>query len=221
MKHFYLTLIIFYLFSFQAESQQLMVEGGKSLTNIKFKNSQGENLENLQATAQSYISVTFRKNAVKDIMHVIAGISLNSYGAIGSDNTVNNFFEWEATYLSLFAGIDIKVLKANKFSFYLRGTIAAEFILQGSQTLNNQVFNLVGEEDFDKTNFFFRGGLIADYSLSESLSIFLQYKYGQSKQLRYDSSNSNQSRTRIKAHDIGFGLVINLKNKENITQPRN
>ena len=217
MKYFYITTLFFFLYSFQAKSQQLMFEGGKSLTTITFKNSQGENLENLQPTAQNYISVAFRKNAVKDILHVVAGTGINSYGAIGSDNAVNNFFEWEATYLGVFAGIDVRVFKANKFSFYIRGTVSSEFILQGSQTLNNQVFNLVGEEDFTRTNFFFRGGLITEYSISESLSVFLQYKYGQSKQLRYDSSNINQSRTRLKSHDIGFGLVINLKNKKNAT----
>lgn len=215
MKYFYIITIVVFLFSFQVKGQQLMLEGGKSLTTITFKNSQGENLENLQATTQNYISVAFRKNAVKDILHVIAGTGINSYGAIGSDNAVNNFFEWETTYLSLFTGVDIKMFKANKFSFYLRGTVSSEFILQGSQTLNNQVFNLVGEEDFNKTNFFFRGGLVSEYSLSESVSIFLQYKYGQSKQLRYESSNINQSKTRLRAHDIGFGLVINLEKKKN------
>jgi len=220
MKHLYLAIIVFCLISFQAESQQLMLEGGKSLTSISFKNSQGENLENLQATTQDYISLGFRKNAVKDILHVITGVSLNSYGAIGSDNAVNNFFEWETTYLGLFAGIDIKIFNTNKLSFYFRGIASAEFLIQGSQTLNNQVFNLVGEEDFKKPHFFFRGGLITEYSISESLSVFLQYKYGQSKQLRNDSSNSNLSATRFKAHDIGFGLVINLKktqhNKTNL-----
>jgi len=216
MKNLYALIILFsLLFSIQTKSQELMIEGGKSLTSLKFKDSQGENLDNLQATSQNYISLGFRKNVVKDVLHIVLGTGINSYGAIGSDNTVNNFFEWETTYLGIYAGVDVRLYKANNVSFFLRGTTSAEFILQGSQTLNNQVFNLVGEEDFDKTNFFFRGGAIVSYEFTESVSVFFQYKYGQSLQkLNTDASSNNLTETNLNSHDIGFGLVINLqKNK--------
>jgi opacity protein-like surface antigen len=210
MKFLKTITIILLLFSFKANSQDLLIEGGKSLTAFKFKNSQGENLDNLQGTSQSYFSIAYRKNVVKNILYVIAGTGINTYGAIGSDDSVNNFFEWEATYLNVFVGLDFKVYGTDKMTFYLRGTTSAEFMLQGSQTLNNQVFNIVGAADFDKTNYFFRAGTAIEYKLNNTLSLSFQYRYGQSKQLKNNATEPNQSRLRFKSHDIGLGLVVKL-----------
>jgi hypothetical protein len=209
MKKLYIPFIFVFLFCInQVNSQQLFVEGGKSLTVFEFEDSQGENLGNLQGTSQSYVSLGYRKNVVNNVLHVVLGTGIHSYGAIGSDDTVNNFFEWETTYLDLFTGIDVRLYNKNKFAFYLRGTAAAEFLLQGSQTLNSQVFNLVGEEDFDKPNYFVRAGTVLEYELSESLSVYFQYKYG--KSLQKLKVANGQSELGFKSHDIGFGLFINL-----------
>lgn len=209
MKKIHIPFILIFLFSInQINSQQLFVEGGKSLTTFEFENSQGGNLDNLQSTSQSYISLGYRKNVVNDILYAVLGTGIHSYGAIGSDDTVNNFFEWETTYLDLFTGIDIRLFSKDKFAFYIRGTAAAEFMLQGSQTLNNQVFNLVGEDDFDKPNYFVRAGTVLEYKLSESLSVYFQYKYG--KSLQKLKVANGQSKLGFKTHDVGFGLIINL-----------
>ncbi|PHR69594.1 MAG: hypothetical protein COA67_09270 [Lutibacter sp.] len=217
MKYFYSLLVLFSFLNIQVNAQQIILESGKSMTSFEFKDSQGTKLENLQGTTQNYIFLGFRKNAIKDFLHVLVGTSMNSYGTIGSDNAVNNYYEWETTYLGFLAGVDIKLLKIKKMTFYLRGTTSVEFLLQGTQIVNNNVYDLVGEEDFDKSNIFFRGGAVLEYPLSDIVNISLQYKYGKSKQLKNDSSHSNQARIKFKSHDIGFGLIINLKKskKEN------
>ncbi len=208
MKKLIITSTFLLLMTLTINSQQLFVEGGKSLTSFEFENSQGENLDNLQSTNQSYISLGYRKNVVQDILHIIVGTGIRSYGAIGSDDAVNNFFEWETTYLDLSAGLDVRVFQANNLSFYLRGTTAAEFMLQGTQTLNSQVFNLVGEEDFDKPNFFIRAGTVIEYNVTETMSVYFKYAYA--KSLQKLNVVNGQSKLGFKSHDIGFGLFINL-----------
>jgi len=212
MKPLSLTLISFVLFISTANSQQIMVESGKSITSLSFDDFQSNSLGNIQPATQNYISFGYRKKAIKEILYVIAGTGIHSYGAKGSDNN-QNFFGWEATYLSIYTGVEVKILRYQSLEFSLRIRASPEFIIQGVQTLNNQVFNLVGQEDFDKANLFFRGGAMVEYGLIYAMSLFVQYKYGVSTQLANPSLN-NRGRLQFQAHDIGFGIVINLDSQE-------
>lgn len=212
MKYLSLVLISLALFMSEANSQQIMVESGKSITSLSFNNFQSTSLGNIQPTTQKYISFGYRKRALKDILYIIAGSGVHSYGAKGSDNN-QNFFEWETTYFSIYTGVEVKIIRYQSLEFSLRIRVSPEFIIQGVQTLNNQVFNLVGQEDFDKANLFLRGGAMAEYGLIYSMSLFVQYKYGVSTQLA-NPSLDNRGKLQFQSHDIGFGIVINLDSQE-------
>ncbi|AMC11825.1 hypothetical protein Lupro_11360 [Lutibacter profundi] len=207
-------IIIFSIFltvCFQAFSQQLVIEIGKSITNFDYKNSQGNELDNLQSTNQSYMYVGYRTNIFKDFIFASLGTNYSTYGSIGSDNVLNNYFEWETSYLGLNVGLDFRVFKIKKVNFYVKSTFSSEFIIQGTQQLNNTVYDLVGADDFDQTNYFFRVGTFVDYSISKQMTLFFQYMGGKSKQLRSSVSNIDQEKLRLVSHNFGFGLFINLK----------
>ncbi len=204
MKKIYILLILSTVFSFHSFSQEITMETGVSFTSFEFKNSQGNELDNLLPTTKNFISLAYRQNVLKDILHLVGGLSLNQYGAVGSDDSVNLYYQWDTSYLGVFIGVDIKVFKTNKMTFYLRGTTASEFILQGTQTLNNQVINLKKLDYFNNPTFFFRAGAIIEYHVSETFSIFTQYKYGKS------SENGKSEKLKYKSHDIGLGLVVKL-----------
>jgi len=207
MKKIYVLVIITTIFSFQSFSQEILTETGISFTSFDFKNSQGEELNNLQPTTNNFISLGYRHNVLNEVLHIVGGFSFNKYGAIGSDNDINLFYEWETSYLGIYLGLDVKVFSTEKVSFYLRGTTSSEFLLQGTQTINNQVFDLKGVEEFDSSTFFFRGGAIVEYSISDNLSIYTQYKYGQS------TENGDTEKLKYISSEIGVGLVIKLKSK--------
>lgn len=211
MKNIYILLLINVLFSFQVNSQQLVLETGKAITSFDYENSQGNQLDNLQSTNQNYMYVGYRTKVFKDFIHTSLGVNYSTYGAIGSDNEVNNFFKWETSYLGLNLGLDFRFLKIKKINFYIKGSLSSEFIIQGTQTLNNTVYDLVGEDDFDQTNYFFKAGAFIDYPISKNMSVFIQYIGGKSKQLRNSVSNIDQEKLRLVSHNFGFGLFINLK----------
>ena len=211
MKKLYILIIINTLFSFQANSQQLVLETGKAITSFDYKNSQGKELDNLQSTSQNYMYVGYRTNILKEFIQASLGVNYSTYGAIGSDTNVNNYFEWETSYLGLNIGLDFKLFKIKKFNFYVKGAFSSEFIIQGTQTLNNTVYDLVGEDDFDQTNYFFRAGTFIDYPILENVKLFIQYMGGKSKQMRSSVSNIDQEKLRLVTHNFGFGLFINLK----------
>ena len=45
-----------------AESQQLLVEAGKTISSFEYSNSKGNNLENIQPTNHTYLSLGYRTN---------------------------------------------------------------------------------------------------------------------------------------------------------------
>jgi hypothetical protein len=202
--------ILFVVYS-QIFSQQIVLETGKAITSFDYKNSQGNQLNNLQSTNQNYMYVGYRTKIVKDFINVSLGINYSTYGAIGSDNAVNNYFEWETSYLGINLGLDVKLFKVKKINFYAKSTVSSEFIIQGTQILNNTVYDLVGEDDFDQTNYFFRIGAFVEYPISQNVNLFILYMGGRSKQMRDSVSNIDQEKLRLVSHNVGFGLLINLK----------
>lgn len=211
MKKLYILLIVGSLFGYQVNSQQLVLETGKAITSFDYEDSQGNQLDNLQSTNQNYMYVGYRTKIVKDFIHASLGVNYSTYGAIGSNISVNNYFEWETSYVGLNLGLDFRLFTINKLNFYVKGSFSSEFIIQGTQTLNNTVYDLVGEDDFDQTNYFFRAGTFIDYPISENVKLFIQYMGGKSKQFRNSVSNTDQEKLRLVSHNFGFGLFINLK----------
>jgi len=191
------------------KSQQLYLETGKTISSFDFKNSQGGKLENLRATDHTFLSLGYRKSIFTERLFLNVIGNYNTYGAIGSDGALDNFFEWDITYLGISAGFDFEFYKPGNFTFYIKATAASEFLIQGTQTLNNQVFNLPGEDDFDTPIYFFRGGLGVQYRLSEKLSVFTQYRYGIAGTFK-----DIQGDLKINAHNFGLGLLVNLSKTE-------
>ncbi|WP_457615867.1 hypothetical protein [Lutibacter sp.] len=211
MKYRIITLMVILSLGLQAKSQELLIETGKSNTFFDYKNSQGNTLNNLQATNQNYVSVGYRTRAFVDRLHVLLGVNYNTYGAIGSDDILGNFMEWEVSYVGPYVGLDLNIFSIKKMKFYLKSTFSLEYIVQGTQTLNNTVYNLVNADDFDKTNLFFRGGVVIDYPISKTTNLFVQYMGGKSKQLRDAVTNPDQEKLKLVSRSIGIGLQINLK----------
>jgi len=211
MKRKIILISILWVVCFQAFSQQLVFETGKAITSFDYENSLGNQLDNLQSTNQSYMYLGYRTNIFKDFAHASLGVNYSTYGAKGSDNVVNNYFGWETSYLGFNLGLDIRLFKIKKFNFYIKSTVSSEFIIQGTQTLNNTVYDLVGEDDFDQTNYFFRAGAFVEYPISQNMNLFIQYMGGKSKQLRDSVSNLDQEKLRLVSHNFGFGVLINLK----------
>jgi|TARA_B110000211_G_C14066115_1_gene547728 hypothetical protein len=198
-----------------ATAQQLYVEGGKTMSSFDYKNSQGNSLDNLQATAHSFIAIGYRNQLLIKNLHLSFGTSYAGYGAIGSDDTVGNYMEWDTNYLGVNVGIDYELFKVNETKFYIKGTNSVAFLLQGTQTLNNRVIDLKNRDDFDKTLFNFRAGFGFSHPISENLSLYAQYMHGRSLNLSEGTANTpSQEELRIVSDNISFGLLINISNKQ-------
>ena len=198
-----------------ATAQQLYVEAGKTMSSFDYKNSQGNSLDNLQSTAHSFMAIGYRNQLFIKNLHLSLGTSYAGYGAIGSDDTVGNYMEWDVNYLEFNTGLDYELFKVNDTKFYIKGTASVAFLLQGTQTFNNRVIDLKNRDDFDKTLFNFRAGFGFSHPISENLSLYAQYMHGTSLNLSEGTANTpSQEELRIVSDNISFGLLINISNKQ-------
>lgn len=192
-------------------AQELYLEGGKTISSFDYKNSQGQELENLQSTSKTFMAMGYRRQIFVNNLDISIGGRYSGYGAIGSDNSLGNFMEWDLNYLEFNLGLDYKLFKIKKAKFYIKGIASAGFLLLGTQTFNNTVINLKDQDDFDKTLFDFRAGIGFSHPISEHLSFYVQYMHGKSLTLKEGNSNtSDQEELRIISDNVSFSLLINL-----------
>ena len=209
MKKFLLIFSVF-LISLPSFSQQLFMEMGSTISSFDYENSQGQTLDNLLSKSDTYFGMGYRQviNTSKTLFLAL-GVSYNNYGAIGSESSVDNFFEWDVSYLGMKAGLDYRLFQLRDLSFYLKGSVASEFLIRGNQTINNDVYNLVGEEEFNNNIFFLRAGIGIQYPISNNTAIYAGYSYGKSVLI---SSGENAEKLKLNAHEFGIGFIINLPN---------
>ncbi|MFC5044539.1 hypothetical protein ACFSTE_15320 [Aquimarina hainanensis] len=196
------------------------METGSSVATFEFKNSMGTSLDNLLPKTNTYIAIgykhSFMTNAIRSYkkssffdkgVNIVFGVSYTPYGASGSDT--NNSFEWDVNYLGANLGVEYGVFSVNDFTFYIKAATSFEYLLNGTQRINNQVFNVFREEEFKSLAVFIRTGVGINYPISNKSNLFAQYTYGKSFALK-DRGSSSDEQLHIKNHMIGIGITINI-----------
>ncbi len=199
-----------------ASGQQLSLSYGRMFTSFDYQDSQGNALDGLSGTTGNSIMVAYQAPIAKNKWFINTGICLNEYGAKGSDPAVDNYYEWDTNYVGINVGVDYEFFTqknffANQdgFYFYLKGAMSTEFLIDGTQRINNQLYDLSGKEQFDKPVFFLRGGVGANYCVSQRLVVSLQYLGGKSFPV-FGKSSADNEKLQYVSHTISFGLVLNL-----------
>jgi hypothetical protein len=205
---------LFSLLGLIVHSQQIYMDLGKTFSKFDYTNSQGESLDDLMGTNQNNLNLGYRMSILKTGFHVLGGASYQKYGAKGSDPELGNYYEWDATYLGANAGFDYEFFKPEfnyseryRFTLYLRGMMSAEFLIQGTRVLNNEITDLKGVEEFDQPLYFLRGAVGTKYYLSKVLSVYAQYMGGKSFLI---GDYSNKEQLRIITHSFNIGISVNL-----------
>jgi len=207
--------LAFFLFLLQTASSQIIhFETGKLISSLKYKNSAGTVLQGLKVSNQNNIGAGARFSLFYSPWHVSCDASYNRYFSKGSDPVLGNYYEWDFTNLGVSLGIEYEFFKPavnyneqHGFSMNLKIAGAVEFLLDGTQNLNNQLTDLNGVEEFDKPFYFLKGGVTFNYYISKTYLIFLQYTGGMSFLI---GSYNNQEQFRLVSHNVSLGVAVNL-----------
>jgi len=196
--------------------QQVYIETGKAISAFDYKNSQGERINNLYGSNNFFLQAGYHTVLPVNRLNFSAGVSYMGYGAMGSDSTVGNFFEWEADYIGVDLGLDYDIIRKrvtsntlSDLTVYIKMTISPEFLVHGNQTINGEVYNLIGVEQFKSPFIFLRGGAGVSYSINRLFVVYAEYLGGKGFPLKI-SDSEDKEQLRISSHNIGFGLFINL-----------
>ncbi|HUX53097.1 MAG TPA: hypothetical protein VMV56_01650 [Williamwhitmania sp.] len=206
--------LLFSLLTLSASGQLIFVEAGKVISSFDYKDSNGNSLGKLTTSTQNNMGGGFRWSLFHSPWHITVGAAYNKYVAKGSDPVLGNYYEWEVAYLGANVGVDYEFFRPkitqneqHGFSFYIRGSIATDFLVKGTQQLNNQVFNLIGKEEFNKPVYFLKAGVGLNYYISKKFILFGEYTGGQSFLI---GNYKNQEQLRYTTHNISVGLAVNL-----------
>ena len=204
------------LYILPAQSQLLYFETGKVFSSFDYKNSSGKSLSNLVGSNENNLGLGFRMPVHKSALHLLIGASYNKQGAEGSDAALGNYYSWDFHTLGLNAGIDYEFFmppinqnEQKGLSFLIRAGLETDFLTNGTQRINNQVYDLAGKEEFDKPFYFLKAGAAVNYYISKMFVVYVQYMYGQSI-LFGDYTKKEQ--LKFITHNISVGLSIRLFN---------
>ena len=192
-------------------AQQLFLKTGPTVSNFQYENSLGQPLDNLQSVGKFHFGIGNRYLMNRSSLYFTCGATWNNYGAIGSDPTLDNFFEWDVSYAGLQAGLDIKFLEVNDFSLAFSGTLGAEYLVSGTQVINNQAYDIRNSDEYQPLNFMMWAGALASYELSRKSAICFQYQFGYSL-FNLQNAGNDTEYLKLRAHQFSIGFLINLSN---------
>ncbi len=196
-------------------TQQVSLQAGQVFSELQFRDSFGSELQNVNPVNRffmmaEYRSKIFPKQLNEKVFGTI-GVGFNGYGSKGSDRALNNYFEWDLSYLGLLLGLDYEYYQIGSFTGFINFKVSSEWLMRGSQVINDQVYDLKGAEDFDTPLTVFRGGLGVKFQLTDETSIFLHYMIGKS----YSFFDSGSSELNIIAQNFGVGLFTYMSYNAN------
>ncbi len=198
-----------------ANSQIIFFESGKLFSTIRYKDSNGVKLGNLKGTSENSLALGYRHALGRSKFSYLAGVSYNRYGAEGSNPVLGNYYKWDVQYAGINLGLDYdffrpKVINNNQsgLSFCIRTTVSPEFLLDGSQNLNDRIYDLNGAEDFDKPLYFVRGGAVLSYYISRSFIVYGSYMGGTNILI---GDYKGKEQLHFNTHTLSIGVAINLK----------
>lgn len=221
MKKITFLLILTFL-SISINAQEIGVEFGKVISSFDYKNSDGEVLDNMQGTTNNHLGIIWKMPINTTSWYFASSLSYNTYGATGSDNKVNNYYIWDVNYIGVDIGMGYEFFKYNYLNFRQTGAQSGitinvfvnggpDFLVQGTQTINNETFDLIGVEQFDKPFIYVNGGIGIKYYASKTVSANLKFEGGKSFSVFKSDSDDNEKLNYI-IYTISVGVSISLLN---------
>ena len=209
-------LLIFALFlSSTLSAQQIYSEIANSTTNFEFLNSDGVAYNSFHAESNNSISIGYiHKLQNQKGLSAYAGLSYAGFSAIGSDTTYNNYISYSLSYAQLNFGLEQQVdeLLDGDVKFYVKGHVSTGIMVNGSQTLNSNVYDVKDHDDFGTILLSGLVGGKVSLAISDRSSIYTQFMYGINDPIPVDRT-ADIERVRMTSAILSLGVVVNLIKK--------
>ncbi|MGB6035698.1 MAG: hypothetical protein WBG42_05490 [Cryomorphaceae bacterium] len=200
-----LLLILCVAVSASMSAQQLFFELGRVSSRFEYESSEGKALENDFPESNLSAAVGYRLQ-LADRIYAVGSATYSRYETYGSYAVYDLAYNYRADYLGLNLGAEGEFFKKAGFTFFARLAAEPQFMLNGTRTINNDIEDLKGAEEFDSPFLFAKGGLGANYCADKNFAITLRYDYGMGFPL-----NQSEELLRYRTSTISLGILLNLK----------
>jgi hypothetical protein len=210
-----IVILLFLTMNFMAaKSQSIYFGTGKTIAKLNFKDTEGNSLKGLQGSNEGTFYLGGRYPLFNTAFNISGDVSYQHYISKGSDPSVGTYFECDGTFVGTNLGFDYEFLKPNfafykkqAFSFCLKTSLGAEFLIDGMQNANNQIRDLKNAPEFKEPFYFVRGGVSGIYYFSKEIYAFIQYMGGRSILI---GDYKNKQQVYFTTHSITIGLAYNF-----------
>jgi|GEM_PF-958215 len=214
-----LLLFILSVLAGSAGAQQFYLHTGMDRSDFLYKNTQGESLDGMHPQMGLILGAGLR-GAFKPLAYkwfYTVGVLYENYGTLGtSPDAYRNYYEWRTTYLGLDLGVQYdlftlngRVNRGKGMTFFLGASVAPEFLIKGEQTINSDVYDLRGAEQFDAPFLFLRGTAGVNYCISNRTALMVDYTYGHG--VRFPGvAWTDDERLAFQTHNIRVGVLISF-----------
>jgi len=219
MRH--LLLFVLYIIAGSANSQQIYVHGGMNRSAFLYEDSEGKVLEGMDPevglTLGAGLRLPFKPLNPKWFYTV--GLVYEHYGMRGtSPDAYQHYYEWRTTYLGPDLGVECDLFTLRDRSknrkgmtFFIGAAVAPEFLIKGAQTIDHEVYDLRGVEQFDAPFLFLRGTLGVNYCISNRAAIVVDYAYAHG--VRFPGvAPPDDEQLAIRTHNLRVGIAVALPN---------
>lgn len=203
----HLSLMLLLFLSSVSYSQQLNIAVGRISSTFDYLNSDGDAIDNLHSVNGFHYSLGYRMT-LNERIYLTSTVAFNNYGNEGSDAILDNYYRWNTQYLGLSISPSYEFLQASNFRLAAMLDVSPQFMINGQQTINNQIFSLKGIEQFDSPFLFLRGGIGANYCLDETVAVSLNYHYGLGSPFQKSSDGEELT---FRTSTISLGLLWSIK----------
>ena len=207
------------LFPFLLNAQSISLDWGKSSSYFSYKDSNGDELDNLTSKWGDILSIRYT-HPLSDKFDVGLGLQKNEYGARSLDP--ENNLNWDMSYFGINLGFDytfdlVKMhddsLASNNrlLSAVINTNLSHSWLTKGIQEIDDRIYDLKEfNGNFDNLMKVQIGvGLL--YGLNNNTSLSLKYSINKG----LSNMETDDQELYLFAHHILLGIVIDLKQNKN------
>ncbi len=187
------------------EPTEVTLMGGKNFSSFLFRNSDSEKDKTLEYTMNNSFGINLALEAGK---HVLRPELMFRQG--GAQSTFNGTsLSWKLNYVDLNAGYLYRLLQTERFSVSPGIAIGAGYLLKGEQYIGDARYSIVENKTLKRFDLTAHG--IANFraTLSETISLSLEYRFGMGLVQIENDINSQKSRNIYQAALLGIGIRLN------------
>ncbi len=185
--------------------QQVFMEIGRVSSQFDYESSSGETLDGSFPDANLSFAMGYRME-VANRFYLNGSATYNRYGTYGSISSRELRYDYQLDYLGINLGLEGEFYKKEGFTFYVRLAAEPQFMLSGTRTINDDVENIKGAEEFDSPFIFAIGGLGVNYCADKLFAVTMRYDYGLGA-----AFSSGDERLNYQTGTISLGILINLR----------